>query len=484
MLNGRMWRKGLAVMIPAILLVLALGVGGTQETGGDLFAPVYQIYQYIKSYFYQPERIDDQQALYGAMKGIVQHLDDPYSEFLDPDDRQRFDETLDGKFSGVGIELSIVDNVITVITPLVGTPAEAAGVDAGDQILRIDGESTEGMTLTEAAVRIRGETGTTVTLTVRHDDGSIEEIPIVRDTIVLEPVKGDLLADGQIGYIRLYRFEQDTTTALDSALSSFDLDGLTGFILDLRNNPGGLLNEAISVSSRFVDDGVLLITEDRLSDEKKYYARGNRIPNIPLVVLINRGTASASEITAGAIRDNDMGILIGERSFGKGVYQQLIEFPDGSALKITAGEYFTPDRRVVNGIGLTPDIEVSERGSRKALAPEAYQEYVAIYGSQQTGSLGFATPWYEQWTLEIASAVALSATFGSHRPSAFGFERLIDQSSAVLEATFADLPRDLPRMQGTIDAAKDPVDVAIAWIRAHAGVEMPIDLDVETAQAP
>ena len=381
----------MAIAIPAVLLVLALGVGGAQQTGNDLFAPVHQIYQYIKSYFYQPERIDDQQALYGAMKGVVQHLDDPYSEFLDPDDRRRFDESLSGEFSGVGIELSIVDSVLTVITPLVGTPAEAAGVRAGDQILKIDGESTEGLSLTGAALRIRGETGTTVTLTVRHDDGSIEDIPIVRDTIVLEPIKSELRADGQIGYIRLYRFEQDTTTELDSALSSFDLDSLTGLILDLRNNPGGLLNEAISVSSRFVDDGVLLITEDRLSDEKKYYARGNRIPNVPLAVLINRGSASASEIAAGAIRDNDMGILIGEQSFGKGVYQQLIEFPDGSALKITAGEYFTPDRKVVNGVGLAPDIFVEE--------------------------------------------------------------------------------------------GQDPVDIAIEWIRAHAGVEMPINLDAETAQA-
>ena len=375
MTNRRLWRKGLVVLLPTILLVLALGVGGVQETNGDLFAPVYQIYQYIKSYFFQPERIDDQKALYGAMKGVVEHLDDPYSEFLDPDDRRQFDESLEGEFSGVGIELSIVENVITVITPLVGTPAEAAGVRAGDQILNIDGESTEGMTLTEAAVKIRGEIGTTVTLTVRHEDGLIEDIEIVRDTIVIEPVKSDLRADGTIGYIRLYRFEQDTTTELDSALSAFDLSGLTGFILDLRNNPGGLLNEAISVSSRFVDEGILLITQDRLSDEKKYYARGNQVPNIPLAVLINRGTASASEITAGAIRDNDMGILIGEQSFGKGVFQQLIEFPDGSALKITAGEYFTPDRKVVNNIGLEPDIVVAEEQDPVDVAIEWIQAH-------------------------------------------------------------------------------------------------------------
>jgi carboxyl-terminal processing protease len=391
--NRRTWRKGLSILIPAIVLVIALGVGGVQEeSGGQLFEPVYQIYQYIRSYFYEPERIDDQEALYGAMKGVVETLDDPYSEFLDPEDRRSFDESLAGEFSGVGVELSIVESVLTVITPLVGTPAEAAGVQAGDQILKIDGESTEGMTLTQAALRIRGDIGTTVTLTVRHDDGSIEEIPIVRDTIVLQAVDSDVLGEGTIGYIRLYRFEDDTTTELDLALSSFDLDSLTGLILDLRNNPGGLVNEAISVSNRFVDDGIVLITQDRLSEERTYYARGNRVPNIPLAVLINRGTASASEITAGAIRDNDMGILIGEQSFGKGVYQQLIEFPDGSALKITAGKYLTPDRRIVNEIGLPPDILVDEE--------------------------------------------------------------------------------------------QDPVDVAVEWIRAHAGIEMPIDLDAEMARAP
>ena len=168
-----MWRKSLSIFIPVMVLVIALGVGGAQETHEQLFEPVYQIYQYIKSYFYEPERIDDQKALYGAMKGVVETLEDPYSEFLDPDDRRSFDESLAGEFSGVGIELSIVDSVLTVITPLVGTPAEAAGVQAGDQILKIDDESTEGMTLTQAALKIRGEIGTTVTLTLRHDDGEI-----------------------------------------------------------------------------------------------------------------------------------------------------------------------------------------------------------------------------------------------------------------------------------------------------------------------
>ncbi len=361
MKRHRFLRNVLAVVIPVCVIVLAFAVSGVQDTPSNLFDPVYQVYQYVKSYFYQPERIDDQQALYGAMKGIVEQLDDPYSEFFTPQEKEEFDETLNGEFSGVGIEISLDDNkVLTVITPLVGSPAEAAGIQAGDKILAIDGESTDGHTITESAMKIRGEIGTPVVLTVAHEDGTTEDITIVRDTIIVDAVQSDTEDDGTIAYIRILRFEDDTTPEFDDALSTFDLSQIKGLILDLRNNAGGLMSEAISIANHFVDDGVILITQDRLSGEKKYYARGNQIRNFPLAILINRGTASASEIAAGAIRDNDMGILIGEQSFGKGVFQQLIDFPDGSALKITAGEYFTPDGTVVNGVGLPPDIEVSE----------------------------------------------------------------------------------------------------------------------------
>lgn len=360
MKRHRILRRTLAVLIPTVIIVLAFAVSGVQETPDDLFDPVYQVYQYVKSYFYQPERIDDQQALYGAMKGIVEQLDDPYSEFFAPSDKQAFDESLNGEFSGVGIEITLEDGILMVISPLVDSPAEAAGMKSGDKIVAIDGESTEGNTLTESALKIRGEIGTTVVLTVLHEDGTREDISIVRETIIVEPVKYEAMEDGAIAYIRLLRFEPDTTAELDRALGTFDLANITGLILDLRSNPGGLMSEAVNVVNRFVDDGVVLITEDRLSGQKKYYARGNQIRNFPVAILINRGTASASEITAGAIRDNNMGILIGDQSFGKGVFQQLIDFPDGSALKITAGEYLTPNGTAVNGVGLPPDIQIEE----------------------------------------------------------------------------------------------------------------------------
>ena len=167
-------------------------------------------------------------------------------------------------------------------------------------------------------------------------------------------------------------------TELDQALGGFDLTQIDGLILDLRNDPGGLMPAAISVCSRFVDDGIVLRTNDRLSGEKKYYSKGNRLPNLPLAILINRGSASASEITAGGIRDNNMGILIGETSYGKGVYQQLIDFPDGSALKITAGEYFTPSGKVVNKVGLTPDIEVGDEEDPIDVAIEWIHAHIGV----------------------------------------------------------------------------------------------------------
>ena len=369
-------QRTFAVLVPTLLVVCGVSTGGSQQqTPADLFDPVYQIYQYVESYFYKPELIDDQEALYGAMKGVVEQLDDPYSEFLDPQDRRQFDESLEGEFSGVGIEISIKDSVLSVVTPLVGTPAEAAGIMAGDQILAINGESTEGFTLTKAGVRIRGETGTTVTLTIRHEDGTIVDIPIVRATITIDPVTSDTLADGTIAYIRILRFESETVALLDEALGSFDLEAMTGLILDLRNDPGGLMTAATSTAGRFVDEGIVLRTSDRLSGEKLYWSKGNRVPNLPLAVLINRGSASASEIAAGAIRDNNMGILIGQTSYGKGVFQQLIDFPDGSALKITAGEYFTPAGHVVNNVGLTPDIAVEEDGDPVAVAVQWIQDH-------------------------------------------------------------------------------------------------------------
>jgi len=362
MLHRSKLARILAFAIPTFALVLVIGAGGAQDQSTQaLFAPVFDVYQDVQHYYYRTDEVDPIEALYGAMRGVVQSLDDPYSEFFAPEDYTRFIESLEGEFSGVGIEITLVDEVLTVITPLVGTPAEAAGMRAGDIILLIDGDSTEGITLSEAAVRIRGEIGTTVVLTVRHEDGVTEDIPIVRDTIVIDPVESELKAEGAIGYIRILRFEPDTPGQVAEALNSFDLESLTGLILDLRNNAGGYTDEALAVAHMFVDEGIVLRIDSRTQGgERSFYTRSNSVPNLPLALLVNRGTASAAEILSGAIRDNRMGILIGQKTFGKGVFQSIVRYGDGSALKITSGEYYTPNGNVVNGVGILPDIEVAD----------------------------------------------------------------------------------------------------------------------------
>ena len=553
----------LRVLLPMLALVLMLASGGAQtqrqETDAELFDPVYEIYEYLESHFYRPELIDDQDALYGALKGIVEQLDDPYSEFLDPGGRERFEESLEGEFNGVGIEITLVDRVLTVITPLVGTPAEAAGVRAGDKILSIDEESTEGITLSEAAYRIRGEIGTTVVLTIRHEDGVIEDIAVIRDTIVIDPVESDLLENGAVGYIRILRFETDTTQMLDAALASFDLRhagigasleiedeelvvstvkpgsnaeavGLSvgdivrevagipveevgfegvlsrirgdrdtfvdltvereagdvevvtverdtwimGLILDLRNNAGGLMDQAISVASRFVDEGIVLRTEGRLQGTRNFYTKSNSLPNLPLAVLINRGTASASEITAGAIRDNQMGILIGEQSFGKGVFQRLVEFEDGSALKVTTGEYFTPSGAVVNGVGLTPDIDTAARTEPIAVSPDLRLELLSQLASRRICENLRPYAWHtpSPFSLTIAVEGRLTAQPPARFPAAS------DMTSSVLAAECSFIPEAIrPRLpERTVAEEEDPILIAIEWIRDHAGAEMPIDL--------
>jgi carboxyl-terminal processing protease len=380
MMNRTKATRILAVLIPTFVLVLALGVDSTNDSPGDLFASVYEVYEDLLRHFYQPQRIDEQEAVYSALRGLVEQLGDPYSEFLAPEEFSYSMSNLNGdpESVGLGIELSIVDGVLTIVTPLSGTPADDAGVRPGDQILAIDGESTQWITLSRAKSRLRGERETTVVLTVRHRDETLEEVSIVRDVITVDPVVSELVADGSTGYIRILRFQIDTISQLDEALRTLNLSELSGLIVDLRNNPGGLLTVALAVSSAFIDQGdIITRTQDRLQGEKLHASTGNENANVPLAVLINAGTAGASEIVAAAIRDNSMGVLIGERSFGLGVYQQLIEFSDGSALKITTGEYFTPSGDPIHESGLEPGIAIEEDVDFVTTAIEWIQKHVA-----------------------------------------------------------------------------------------------------------
>ena len=354
-------------VVVALLILLVVGLGlwnitATRGQGSGALAPLIQAYDRIRANFYPPERVDDQKLLYGGIRGMVEELSDPYSRFLTPEEYQRFSNIdLNGEFVGIGVQIAIRDGKLVVIAPLAGSPAEQAGIRAGDIILEIDGRSTEGITLDEAVEQIRGERGEPVVLKVQHEDGTVEEITIVRDLIEVDPVEYHLEGEG-IGYLRITTFNRKTAAEAERALRELiNNEGVEGLILDLRSNPGGLLDEAIAVASEFIDRGPILKTTDRFGTHS-YMTQGNELPNLPLAVLIDRGTASASEILAGAIQDHQMGILVGERTFGKGVIQTPYVLSDGSAVIITTAEYTTPNGHRVQDLGLVPDIFVPGGG--------------------------------------------------------------------------------------------------------------------------
>jgi carboxyl-terminal processing protease len=291
---------------------------------------------------------------------MLSELDDPYSRYLDPITFQREQENLFiGHFDGLGITITIVDEQLTVISPIEDTPACQAGIQPGDNILEIDGETTKGMTLDEAVNILRGEKGTLVTLTIRREglEDSLE-IEIIRDTITVEAVKEKIIEDDSIGYIRISTFNANTGPELKLVLDNFEKIQLDGIIVDLRNNPGGLLESAIEVASHFIKEGDIVKIKGRNNITRTFNSYGNQYPEWPLILLVNIGSASASEIVAGAIQDSERGVVVGENTFGKGLVQQVYTLSDDSAVTVSTSEYYTPNDRVINNIGIEPDIVV------------------------------------------------------------------------------------------------------------------------------
>jgi carboxyl-terminal processing protease len=348
-----MMRKVFAVL--GLLGVFGLGAGQTAA----IFQPLSQVYDVIRRYYLWADQVNDAQLIRGAIRGMVQSLGDPYSTYFTPEEYESWQRRLAGEYTGVGMEITIRKGWITVVTPLPGTPAEAAGIRPGDVILEVDGESTEGWTLEQASMRIRGPEGTPVTLKVRHPDGTVETLTIVRARIKVEAVRARYLEEEKVGYVRLLRLDEETPALLGRTLFSFPLEELRGILLDLRNNPGGLLSSAVEVASFFIDRGPIVRVRGPAFGERLYNSRGNSLPNLPLAVLVNEGTASGAEIVAGAIQDYGVGVLVGRKTFGKGLIQEIVlRFPDGGVLKLTTGEYLTAKGRQVHDVGLTPDVLV------------------------------------------------------------------------------------------------------------------------------
>lgn len=334
------------------------------------FSLFWDAYNKLQKNFIDPSKINNQKIIYGAIEGMTESLDDPYTSFFDPEEARRFQQDLSGSFEGIGVEIGIKKDVLTVIAPLEGTPGKRAGLKAGDIIAKIDGKETSSMTTDDAVALIRGPKGATVTLTIARDTWvSPRDIKIIRDTITIPPMEWSLLAspgeaggkNENIAYIRIYQFDESLSSDFRRAVSQILQSPAKKIILDLRNNPGGYLEVAQDIAGFFVKNGQTVTIEDfgQSREQEIYTAKGNSaLINYPVVVLINQGSASASEILAGTLRDNRNIKLIGEKSFGKGSVQEVINLKSGSFLKITIAKWLTPKGHSISEVGLEPDIKV------------------------------------------------------------------------------------------------------------------------------
>jgi len=330
------------------------------EDSYESLRPLIQSMSLIKNNYVDVEKINQKDLVYGAIKGMVAELD-PYSQFMDPQSYKDMRQDTKGSFGGLGIEISVRNNQLTIVTPIDGTPAYRAGLQPGDEIMKIDDESTEGITIMDAVHKMRGLKGTKCELTVRRrGEEDWIDVAIIRDTIKIQSIRHEML-EGEIGYIRLTEFMERTGDDFNKALRTLENNGMKGLILDLRNNPGGLLNMAAEIAEYFVPQGKLIVyTEGRHKSQNIRFFSSTMRPfkDIPLAVLVNRGSASASEIVAGAIQDWNLGVIVGENSFGKGSVQTIVPLGDGSALRMTTARYLTPKGQMIHGNGIAPDMTV------------------------------------------------------------------------------------------------------------------------------
>lgn len=312
---------------------------------------------------------DDKERVYGAIGGMVASLGDPYSVFLKPTAAKQFSQDLNGNFDGIGAELIHRDGVLTVVAPLEGSPAKRAGLQPGDIVIKIDGNDVPD-SIDEAVSKIRGPKGTNVTLQVVRNNEP-RDITITREKVDILSVT--YIKKDKLGIIKLNQFNANSTELMDKALSQAKSDNVTGLIIDARNDPGGLLNVAVSITSRFIEPGVVVVERDKAGRETSLSTDKavNRV-ELPMVVLVNKGSASAAEIFAGALQDNGRAKIVGETTFGKGSVQSVEPLSDGSSLRVTVAEWLTPKKRAINKVGITPDVEVklTEEDAKAARDPQ------------------------------------------------------------------------------------------------------------------
>lgn len=359
-------RKKSVLLILAVTLSL---VGWSSLKAKTASESSSEIYQYLRLFSdvlnivqdNYVEKTDSKKLMYGAINGMLRELD-PHSSFMKPEDYKELQIETKGKFGGLGIEITIRDGVLTVVAPLEDTPADKAGIQANDQIIKIDEEMTQDMSLMDAVQKMRGPKGTKVKLTIlRKGEKKPLEFELTRAEISIRSVRSRTLENG-FGYVRVSSFQSGTSNDLRKALDQLESENnpMQGLVLDLRNDPGGLLDQAVEVSDEFLDSGLIVYTGGRLENQQmRFEAHKNSKPrSYPIVVLVNAGSASASEIVAGALQDHKRAIILGEQTFGKGSVQTVIPLNDGSAIRLTTSLYYTPSGRSIQAKGITPDILV------------------------------------------------------------------------------------------------------------------------------
>lgn len=348
-----------------IFAVYSIAVSAAEKKKNDDLYKQVELFSDVLA-IVQTDYVDETSAhdlIYGALKGMISSLD-PHSQFMDPETYNELKVDTEGKFGGLGIEITLKDGLLTIITPIEDTPAWKAGLKTNDRIVKINNELTRDITLTDAVKKLRGKPGDAVSITVlRESEKKLLDFKIVRDIIKIKDIKDALIINDGIGYIRLVEFRENTANDLNTALEKLKKEGMTGLILDLRNNPGGLLDVAVGVSEKFIDKGkVIVSTRGKITNQNlEFRSKANKpILDIPLVVLINEGSASGSEIVAGCLQDYKRAIIVGVKSFGKGSVQTVVPLGDGSALRLTTSKYLTPSGRQIHGKGVVPDISVEE----------------------------------------------------------------------------------------------------------------------------
>jgi carboxyl-terminal processing protease len=358
--RSRSW-KGILIAGTLVLLVFTGGVQRGVTAVEDTYEKLKiftEILSLVQSHYV--DEVQSRDLIYGAVKGMLETLD-PHSAFMTPEAFKEMQVETQGSFGGLGIEITVKDRMLTVVAPIDGTPADRAGIQPGDRIVKIEGQPTKDMTLMDAVRKLRGPKGSKVTISIlRGTSPEPTDVTLVREIIEVHSVRSKDLGDG-IYYVRITSFQEKTSKDLEKALEQARKAGDIALILDLRNDPGGLLNQAVAVSDMFLDKGQLIVyTQGRIKNQDLRFTaeHSNGLPKWPMVVLVNGGSASASEIVAGALQDWKRAVILGTKTFGKGSVQTVIPLSDGSGLRLTTAKYFTPRGRSIHGTGITPDIIV------------------------------------------------------------------------------------------------------------------------------